>query len=51
MLFFFPLPPFRLLLSLTWPGPPFILKGIPQWPNYMRDRCHTTLSGGVALQG
>jgi hypothetical protein len=34
-----------------WPGPPFILKGIPQWPNCMCDRCHSTLGGGVALQG
>jgi hypothetical protein len=34
-----------------WPGPPFIHKGIPQWPDCMCDRCHTTLGGGIALQG
>jgi hypothetical protein len=33
------------------PGPPFILKGIQQLPDCMCDRCHTTLGGGVALQG
>jgi hypothetical protein len=53
-----PLFPFGALVSLLfdppflpWPDPPFILKGIPQWPVHMCDRCHTALSDGVALQG
>jgi hypothetical protein len=31
-----------------WPGPPFILKGIPQLPNCMLDRCHLILGSGEA---
>jgi hypothetical protein len=35
-------------LSLSWPGPSFILNWIPQRPVRMHDRCHTTFCGGTA---